>query len=203
MIAKFLFGVNCMGCLWRVLKALIIAFLVAIVAGYCIYNTDWFQKKYMYPLPYKDQVWAAAQEYQVDPYLIYAVMRTESRYVVAATSPKGARGLMQIMPETGAWIAESIKMNDFHSAMLYEPSVNIRLATWYIASLRDEFDGNVILTLAAYNGGRGNVKQWKQQYGWPPNFNNTERIPYKETREYVLKVMDAYGNYIRLYGPKG
>lgn len=192
-----------MGFLWRVFKAAVGALLIAAVAAYFIYHTNWFQKKYLYPLPYKGAVVAAAQAYQVDPYLVYAVMRTESKFIANATSPKGARGLMQIMPETGVWIAEKMKMNAFDSSMLYEPAVNISLGTWYMASLEEEFGGNTVLMLAAYNGGRGNVKQWKQQYGWSPDFNNTGQIPYKETREFVLKVLDAYGNYKRLYGPQG
>lgn len=189
-----------MGCLWRFFKISGIVVLTVVFAGYIVYHTQWFQKKYVYPLPYKDLVFALSKEYRVDPYLVYAVMRTESRCIPNATSPKGARGLMQIMPETGAWIAEKIKMNGFHSNMLYEPAVNVRLGTWYIASLEEEFDGNVVLALAAYNGGRGNVKQWKQQYGWRGNFTDTAQIPYKETREYVLKVLDAYSNYKKLYG---
>lgn len=191
-----------MGCLWRAGKAMIIIILAAAAAGYLVYQTDWLQKKYIYPLPYQDAVWSAAQEYEVDPYLIYAVMRTESKYVARATSPKGARGVMQIMPETGAWIAGKIKLNGFQNSMLYEPAVNIRLGAWYLASLKDEFDGNIVLTLAAYNGGRGNVKQWIQQYDWQPGFSNIEQIPYKETREYVTKVLDAYDSYKRLYGTK-
>lgn len=191
-----------MGCLWKVLKGTAILLIAAAVIGYFVYHTEWFQKKYLYPLPYNGEVLTAARESEVDPYLVYAVMRTESRYMANATSPKGARGLMQIMPETGAWIAGKIKLEGYTDRILYEPAINIRLGTWYLASLRDEFDGNIVLTLAAYNGGRGNVRKWKEQYGWSPDFSRTEEIPYIETRRYVIKVLDAYSNYKRLYGPK-
>lgn len=190
-----------MGCLRQVLKGTAILLAIVAAAGYFIYHTNWFQKKYLYPLPYAEEVLAAAQESEVDPFLIYAVMRTESRYSANATSPKGARGLMQIMPETGTWIAGKINLDGYSGDLLYEPALNIRLGTWYLASLKDEFEGNIILTLAAYNGGRGNVKQWRRQYGWPRDFSKTEEIPYQETRQYVTKVLDAYSNYKRLYGP--
>lgn len=191
-----------MGCLRQALKGMAILLAIAVAAGYFVYHTNWFQKKYLYPLPYSEEVLAAAQESEMDPFLVYAVMRTESRYVAHATSPKGARGLMQIMPETGSWIAEKIKFDEYTGDMLYEPAINIRLGTWYLASLNDEFEGNIVLTLAAYNGGLGNVKQWRRQYGWPRDFSKTEEIPYKETRQYVTKVLDAYSNYKKLYGPR-
>lgn len=189
-----------MECLWRVVKVMAAVFFVVAAASYFIYHADWFQKSYLYPLPHQDMVLAAAHEYEVDPYLVYAVMRTESKYAVNATSPKGARGLMQIMPETGMWIAGKIKLKGFQMDMLYEPYVNIQLGTWYLASLKDEFDGNLVLMLAAYNGGRGNVRQWREEFDWPADFSRIEQIPYKETRQYVRKVLDAYSNYKRLYG---
>ena len=201
MVAEFLFGVNCMGCFWRIFKLTAVVCFVAAIAGYFIYHTNWFQKKYLYPLPYQDLVTAAAHESETDPFLIYAVMRTESKYMVKATSPKGARGLMQIMPETGTWIADKLKLRGFHSDMLYEPAVNIRLGSWYLASLKQEFDGNLVLVLAAYNSGPGNVKQWRQQYGWPSDFSSTEQIPFNETRLYVTKVLKAYSTYKKIYGP--
>lgn len=188
-----------MGCLWRAAKGVFAITVVMALIGFVLYQTTWFQKKYLYPLPHRELVFHYAAQHDVDPYLVFAVMRAESKYLPTATSVKGARGLMQIMPETGTWIAEKLKIEDYQSGMLYEPETNIRFGTWYLNSLREEFDGNLVLTLAAYNGGRGNVKQWKQQYGWQADFRNIEQIPFKETRFYVGKVLKSYDTYKRLY----
>jgi soluble lytic murein transglycosylase len=190
-----------MGFLWRLMKGIGLFIVLSTIVGIIIYNTAWFQKKYMYPLPYQEVVFNAAEQYEVDPYLVYAVMRAESKYLVHATSPKGARGLMQIMPETGSWIAGKLRVKDFTFSMLYEPEVNIEFGTWYLSSLKEEFDGNPVLILASYNGGRGNVKQWKQQYNWSADFSDAQQIPFIETRNYVKKVLNNYDAYKRLYGP--
>jgi soluble lytic murein transglycosylase len=197
----FSFGVkHSMGFLRSFIKGLLI-FAVGTVTVFIItYHTAWFQKKYLYPLPYREIVFDVAQQYEVDPHLIYAVIRTESKYVSTATSPRGARGLMQIMPETGAWIADKLKVAAYSQDRLYDPAVNLEFGTWYLATLRDEFDGNPVMTLAAYNGGRGNVKEWKEQYGWADDFNNINQIPFSETRIYVNNVLAAYNQYNKLYG---
>lgn len=185
----------------RVARTLLISIVLAAIIMIFVYHTTWFQKKYVYPLPNRQLVFTMAQRYEVDPYLIYAVIQTESRYIETATSPKGARGLMQIMPETGAWIAEKLRTANYNQDKLYNPAVNIEFGTWYLATLREEFDGNPVLTLAAYNGGRGNVKQWKRQYGWNDDFSDIKQIPFSETRTYVSKVLSAYNEYKKLYGP--
>jgi soluble lytic murein transglycosylase len=199
MIQIFHWSESYMGCLWRVLKGASVLIALIICLGFAIYHTTWFQKKYLYPLPHRELVFHYAQEYNVDPYLVFAVIRAESKYLTTATSPKGARGLMQIMPETGVWIAGRLKLADYHSEMLYEPETNIRFGVWYLSSLREEFDNNPVLSLAAYNGGRGNVKQWKQQYQWGTDFTDVEQIPFKETRLYVGKVLKAHEKYRELY----
>jgi len=189
-----------MGFLRSLIKGLLIFAVLAVTAFIIIYHTTWFQKKFLYPLPYQEIVSDVAQQYEVDPHLVYAVIRSESKYVPTATSPKGARGLMQIMPETGAWIAEKLKVAAYNEDKLYDPAVNLKFGTWYLATLRDEFDGNPILILAAYNGGRGNVKQWKEKFGWKNDFSNIDQIPFSETRIYVHNVLAAYNQYNKLYG---
>lgn len=178
--------------------ALILA--LATAAGLYIYNGDWFQKKYLYPFPYQDKVFENAVKNEVDPFLVAAVIRTESKFVAVARSPKGAMGLMQMMPETGQWVAEQLGESGFAAEMLNDPGISIRFGTWYLASLQKEFKDNDILVLAAYNGGRGNVKQWMRQYGWEQGFRDIDQIPYRETREYVKKVLRAQERYRDLYG---
>ena len=106
---------------------------------------------------------------------------------------------MQMMPETAKWVAEQTDFEDFTLNYLEDPEVSIRLGTWYLASLKKEFNNNEVLVLAAYNGGRGNVKQWMRQYGWTMSFRDINQIPYQETREYVGKVLRSKQQYRELY----
>ena len=80
-----------------------------------------------------------------------------------------------------------------------EPDTNIKLGTWYLAYLLNEFKGNKVLALAAYNAGRGHVEEWMTQYGWGDDFDNIEDIPFAETREYVTAVLKNQEKYESLY----
>ena len=186
--------------IWTWLKVLIIGLLLSATGIYNIFNSDWFQKKYIFPFLYQEAIYTYALERDLDPYLVAGVIRAESKFISEARSPKGALGLMQIMPETGHWIAEQTNHKEFTTAELLDPDINIRFGTWYLASLKKEFAGNEVLILAAYNGGRGNVKQWMQRYGWSDDFAEIEQIPFRETKEYVEKVLYNKKRYQELYG---
>lgn len=181
------------------MKVLVFGLLVIVVGAYLGYSSDWFQKKFIYPFPHQDLVFKYAAKNNVDPYLVAAVIRTESKFVSQARSPKGAIGLMQMMPETAKWVVEQNDYPNFSINDLEDPEVSIRLGTWYLASLKKEFNNNEVLMLAAYNGGRGNVKQWMRQYGWTMSFKDTNQIPFQETREYVGKVLRSKQRYRELY----
>jgi len=183
------------------MKVLVSIILLIGVPLYGVYNSDWFQKKYLYPFPYSDIVYRYALEKEIDPFLIAGVIRTESKFNAQARSPKGAIGLMQMMPETAKWVAEQMDFpTDFDISHLESPETNIRMGTWYLSSLKKEFKGNDVLVLAAYNGGRGNVKQWMGRYNWTMSFNETSQIPFLETREYVNRVLYSKKRYQELYG---
>lgn len=183
------------------MKILVSIIVIMVVVGYGFYHSDWFQKKYLYPFPYQEIVYAYAVEKDIDPFLIAAVIRTESKFNTQAKSPKGAFGLMQMMPETATWVAEQMGFGDeFTTEQLGNPEVNIRMGTWYLSSLKKEFKGNEVLMLAAYNGGRGNVKQWMARYDWTMAFNDPGKIPFLETREYVDRVVCSKKRYQELYG---
>lgn len=179
---------------------LFLLILVSLLLACTIYNSDWFQRKYLYPFPYQDLVYRYSREANIDPYLVAAVIREESRFGATARSTKGARGLMQMMPETGQWVARQLDLADFQPEMLDDPAVSIRLGTWYLASLQKEFGRNDVLALAAYNAGRGNVRRWMEQYGWSSSFRDPARLPFPETRQYVIKVLTAQRHYHDLYG---
>lgn len=181
------------------MRILVFGLLVSLFFGYFGYNSHWFQKKYSYPFPYQSLVYHYAARNHIDPFLVAAVIRTESKFNNQARSPKGAMGLMQLMPETAQWVADQMDYPNFSTRDLENPEVSIRLGTWYLASLKKEFNNNEILVLAAYNGGRGNVKQWMRQYGWTMSFSDVNQIPFQETREYVIRVLNSRQHYKELY----
>jgi soluble lytic murein transglycosylase len=154
----------------------------------------------VYPLPNREIVFTTASEYEVDPYLVFAIIRAESNYKTNAQSPAGARGLMQIMPETAVWIAGQMGIENFQPDQLHQPEVNIRMGCWYIRNLRTEFKGNLPLEIAAYNAGRGKVTQWLQERTWDGSAENIGQIPFPETQQYVKNVLKNYQAYQAIYG---
>lgn len=148
------------------------------------------------PRAYSEAVERAAARFDLDPNLMFAVMRVESVYYRHIVSPAGAVGLMQIMPQTGMRIARALGMQDFNPRELLDPRRNLEFAAWYLSSLIRRFDGRIPLAVAAYNGGPHNVRLWIN--GRPktmPLDAFIERIPFHETRGYVRRVMNNYGAY--------
>lgn len=154
--------------------------------------------KIWFPYYHKDTIEFYSRQNQLDPLLVASIIRAESKFDPMAESKKGARGLMQIMPETAKWICSKIDIS-FHNDTLFEPEHNIMLGCWYLANLREEFN-NINLVLAAYNGGRGNVNKWIEEGLWKGEENNIDKIPFRETRDYIQKVKMNYDIYIKLYG---
>ena len=158
--------------------------------------------RHAYPLRYHDVVARHAAEHRVDPLLITAVMYVESGFRADAVSPKGAKGLMQLMPATAEWAAQQMGMSDYSEEKLFEPEVNVAIGVWYFATLRRLFDGDTALALAAYNGGRANVLRWLEEQAWSGLAEEADDIPFPETRAYVRKVLHTYEWYRRLWGPE-
>lgn len=184
----------------KILAFLLCAILLGALSGYLVYDSDWFQKKYIYPFPHQEIIQQYALENNLDPFLVAAIIRTESKFLPRARSPRGAYGLMQMMPDTALWVARESKEADFSLERLAEPDVSIRMGTWYLANLNREFKGNQMLVLAAYNGGQGNVKEWMRRFGWGMDFADASQIPFQETREYVGRVRHSQKRYAELYG---
>lgn len=173
------------------------AVLMLVVGLIALYNNiSWFMR-YLYPLKYQEHIVKYAQEYKMDPYMIAAVIKVESGFSPNVVSNKGATGLMQIMPETAMWAAEQMGMKDFNIGKLSTPETNIKIGTWYLSKLLEEFKGDTTLTLAAYNGGRGNVREWMKSGVVKENAEDT--IPFAETKDFVSKVKKAYKWYKKLY----
>ena len=117
-------------------------------------------KELTLPLRHDDIIRQQAADKNVDPALIAGVIYTESRFR-DQTSHAGAKGLMQLMPETADYIARKSGGTRFQRADLATPQINIAYGTWYLRYLLDKYKGNTILTLAAYNAGEGKVDEWR------------------------------------------
>ncbi len=151
-----------------------------------------------YPRPYPDAVQAASAEFQVDPHLIWSVMRQESRFDAHAMSYVGARGLMQVMPSTQVWIAEQLG-EDIAPGEAFTPESNIRMGAWFLRFLLDYFDDDVQLAVAGYNGGAGSVDEWLSDPLVSDRDDLLRWIGFGETREYVERVSMNYEIYEALY----
>jgi soluble lytic murein transglycosylase len=156
-----------------------------------------------HPLAHDRYVWQHAREHDVDPYLVMAIMRIESRYDSIALSPVGARGAMQIMPRTGALLADRQGDEEFLTGDLEDPIRSVGYGIDYLGLLLDRFDGAFPLAVASYNGGPFNVSSWMLGLGDLPMDAWVEHIPFRETRNYVKKVGGAYQSYLDIYEPAG
>lgn len=183
--------------LYRMFKKIFVVLLIGFLVIQLL-TSSWFWRK-LYPFPHRELVTKNCLTYQVDPFLVLAIMKTESRFYTTAHSRAGAKGLMQIMPETGSWIAGRMKLEDYDEDKLFAPSYNIPMGIWYVAYLDKVFNGDTVKVLAAYNAGERKVKRWLEQGKWTGKAQDIEQIPYKETRAYVGRVLFSYRIYQRLY----
>jgi len=153
-----------------------------------------------YPLGNPSWVNPYAQNQNLDPALLSAVILEESRFNPQALSTAGARGLMQILPRTGHQIARQLKLHPFSEGLLFEPAMNLRLGSWYLSHLLQEFGGREALALAAYNAGPQAVREWITKKNALTEDEFVENIPYGETRNYVIRVLSSARVYRLLYG---
>ena len=179
---------------WWGLRALVVAVIIFVIVG----GWGWVERSWIYPYDYRSYIETSAESRRTDPFLVAAVIKHESKFEPRARSDGGARGLMQLMPATAEWIARQLG-EPFTEEYLYDPALNIRYGVWYLAELEREFGGNDILALAAYNAGRGNVRDWMERFHWTQQFDEIEAIPYPETRFYVRRVLEDREQYKRLY----
>ena len=150
------------------------------------------------PLRHEDIIRQQSADKDLDPSLVAGVIYAESRFR-DQTSHAGARGLMQITPETADYIAQKSGGTKFVQGDLASPQINISYGSWYLRYLLDRYDGNEVLALCAYNGGEGNVDTWLREAHVADTAFTLDRVPFAETREYVRRVLDARGDYRRQY----
>ena len=150
------------------------------------------------PLHHDDIIRQQASDKDLDPALIAAVIYEESRFR-DQTSHAGARGLMQITPQTADAIAKHSGGVRFKQSDLSDPQINISYGTYYLRLLVDHYGGNETLAIAAYNAGIGNVDRWVADAGGSGEFDHADDIPFPETRAYVENVTERRREYRQNY----
>jgi len=142
-----------------------------------------------FPLAHKEQVVSISNKQNIDPSWSYAVIRQESAFASDARSPKGAMGLMQIMPTTGDSIAKELRTKLRNKHQLLDVDTNIRFGVNYLRKVFNRFDQNTVLATAAYNAGSQRVKSWQPKEEELASDLWIENVPFKETRNYLKQVL--------------
>lgn len=181
---------------------LLIILIIVLALGFVLFKVVRIQDiilKNIYPTEYSEFVEKYAEEYGVDKYLIYAVIKAESNFNPDVTSGADAVGLMQLLEETAVERSNIINEEEVENIDLYDPETNIRLGTSYLAYLLELYNDNMVLAITAYNAGLGNVQQWIQDGIIKQDGSDIENIPYQETNNYVRKILRDYQMYLRIY----
>lgn len=153
-----------------------------------------------FPRGFKDIVGPYAKKYGVDELLVYSVIREESRFQKDVVSPADAVGLMQLIPPTARTVAGQIGISGFTVEMLTIPRINIEMGIFYLKQVLDQFGGDVELALASYNAGPNRAADWQTEYYGLEKDEFIEEIPFRETRNYIRRILRSYGAYKAIYG---
>lgn len=166
----------------RIFKSIFFVMLLAIILVLGIRFIN-----YIFPIEYENIIQKCAEKYNVEKSLIFAVINAESRFDGNAVSNKGAKGLMQIMPDTAIWIAEKAKIDGITKENYYEVENNINLGVWYLSYFLEKYNSKN-LALASYNAGRGNVLKWLNDKRYSNDGKTLHTIPFGETDRYIKKI---------------
>lgn len=172
---------------------LIVVALIAVIV--MLVNSGQQLKKSIYPTEYSEYVYKYSQEYNIDPNLVFAIIKTESNFNPDAGSHAGALGLMQLMPDTFDWLQQykngEITMD---TAQLYNPEINIQYGCIFLEFLLEKYTVEET-AVAAYNAGFGAVDGWLEDSNYSTDGETLYYIPYPETAAYVEKVENAKNCY--------
>lgn len=172
----------------KLFKLILILILIFILGVYFVYN-------WLYPMNYKEEILKYSSEYNIDPYLVYAIINVESNFKSEVISGAEARGLMQIRTVTADWAREHIELQDLSDEDYFNPEINLNIGCWYVSKLSEMYQGDITKIAAAYNAGTGNVAEWIYE-----GIDLDKEIPFGETNKYVTKVKDNMEVYKVLYG---
>lgn len=154
--------------------------------------------KIVFPLQYKSEVLEMSKKYNLEPALIYAIIKTESNFDPNAVSSKDAMGLMQLTKDTHYFVISKLNIGERPVNDLFDPKFNIESGSFFISFLIKDFE-DLNTALAAYNAGRGNVKKWLSDSQYSKDGKTLYKIPFEETNKYVKKINTAYTIYKNLY----
>lgn len=174
--------------------SLILVVIIAILL--CLAGS--FVEKKLYPCKYDSIVFQMAEEYELAPSLVFAVIHTESKFEKDAVSSANAKGLMQITDSTFRWAQRREGVKRINSEKLFEPETNIKYGCYILVLLSEQFSDTKTI-LAAYNAGQGRVAEWLKNSDYSSDGITLETIPYKETANYVRRVLNTQKRYQRLY----
>ena len=199
----------------KYLRALILGAvaLVVLVLGWWL--TTWYleqqaerrrleaeaAERAQHPLYYSELIEENAAIYELDPALVAAVILCESSFDPSAESRVGARGLMQLMPDTADWVAGKVNEPDYSFDKLYTPDVGVRFGSWYLGYLSRRFEGDIKKMVCAYHAGQGNVDAWLRNPEYSADGVTLDVIPTNDTRRYATRVMNAHLVYQKYYYP--
>ena len=177
---------------------MLIIFLLLYFILFKVVKIDETIMKKIYPLKYSEYVEKYAEEYNIDKYLVYAIIKAESNFEEEAKSTSNAIGLMQIMEATAFETANKIDL-DVSEEDLFNPELNIKIGLKYFTSLLEKYNNNYNLAIIAYNAGIGNVDKWIKEGVIKLDGSDIENVPFKETNNYVRKILRDYEIYKELY----
>lgn len=184
----------------RLIKLLMIIIILLFIYYllFKIIKIDDVIMKKIYPTKYSQYVEKYADEYKIDKYMVYAIIKAESNFNENAKSASNAIGLMQIMETTAIETANKMGL-DVNEEDLFEPDLNIKIGLKYFADLLKTYDNNYALAIIAYNAGIGNVDKWIAEGIIEEDAKDLENVPFKETNNYVRKILRDYQIYKELY----
>ncbi len=167
--------------------------------GATVFDAPPYLGRLSYPVYYADLILPLAEKYSFDPRLQFALVRQESLFESFARSGAAAQGLSQVIPDTGAWIAQRLAWPNFVNEDLYIPYVGLNFGAYYLSEQLRNFEGHVHAALAAYNGGPGNAARWFETAG--ANHDRfVDVVDFPETRLYIERIYEGYNAYRHLYG---
>ncbi len=180
-------------------KRIIITFLVMTLIILIAFKLQNKILKNVFPIEYQEYVYKYSEQYNIDPLIIFSIIKAESNFNPIVVSKSEAIGLMQLLEPTAQEIANKTNYITITKEKLFEPELNIMLGTKYFSDLLKLYEGNTLLALTAYNAGQGNVKNWIEKGIIKPDGTDIENIPFKETNNYVRKILRNYRMYKQIY----
>lgn len=162
-------------------------------------NAPRFLQERAYPRRFDELITGEAQAHGIPPLVMFSLVRQESLFEEGARSVAAAQGLAQIIPDTGAWVAQRLQYPNYTNDLVYRPHINIKFGAYYLQWVRNYLDGNLVSALVGYNAGPGNSNTWRRNFGADDTLF-VERLTFSEPRAYIYAILSNVYHYTRLYG---